>query len=312
MSGSRPLVGSSRISSSGSWKSAWISPIFWRLPARELAEGPIQVGLEALRQAGARPRPLHAAHLREERDQLAARQARVIGEVAGEVPEAGADREAVAPGVEAEQAGRAAGRVQQVQQGPDRRRLARPVGPEEPEDLARGHGHRDVLDPALRAVALGQTLGLDHRALHAAKIAWRRAPVMRANRWADSVVGARPPLAWLHAADHRRGAPGHARRDRRGDRADRAGPRGAGGGVRAARRADRRPARGAAVRAGPARLRACEAHARAVRAAPRPSHPHLPDAGRRIAVHAARAASSTPPSPPPPRPTTRSPRSRTR
>ena len=53
--------------------------------------------------------------------------------------------------IQAEDAGRAAGRPDQVEQQPDRRRLTRAVGPEEPEDLA-GVNHQVDIDDASRAL----------------------------------------------------------------------------------------------------------------------------------------------------------------
>jgi hypothetical protein len=51
--------------------------------------------------------------------------------------------------------------MQEVEEGPDRRGLAGAVGSEEPEHLSGADGHRDVVDAARRAVALGQRLGRD-------------------------------------------------------------------------------------------------------------------------------------------------------
>src|SRR4029453_8937345 len=56
---------------------------------------------------------------------------------------------------------RAAGRADEVQQQPDRRGLAGPVGAEVAEDLAGGYLQREVLQPAVGAVELGEAVGLD-------------------------------------------------------------------------------------------------------------------------------------------------------
>ncbi len=63
--------------------------------------------------------------------------------------------------LDAEDAGTPARRPDEVEQGADRRRLARAIGPEEAEDLALVDLEIDVDDPALRAVVLGEPLGLD-------------------------------------------------------------------------------------------------------------------------------------------------------
>ena len=132
------------------------------VPARELAQRPVHVRLEALGELGRSPEVVHAAHVGEERDQLAAGEPRVVREVAREVAEPRPDGEAVAAAVEAEERGRAARRVQQVEQRADGRRLAGAVRAQEAEHLASLDGHRDALDPACAAVALGQLVGLDH------------------------------------------------------------------------------------------------------------------------------------------------------
>ena len=49
-SGSRPAIGSSRISSSGSCMKAWIRPSFWRLPVESSRIGPVELRVEALGQ----------------------------------------------------------------------------------------------------------------------------------------------------------------------------------------------------------------------------------------------------------------------
>jgi len=62
------------------------------------------------------------------------------------------DRDGVDGRVDAEDVGLAGGRPDEVQQRPDRRRLARAVRPEEPEDLARLDLEVDLDDPPGRAI----------------------------------------------------------------------------------------------------------------------------------------------------------------
>ena len=57
--------------------------------------------------------------------------------------------------------GAPAGRPDEVEQDPHRRRLARPVGPQEPEDLALADLEVELDDPAVWTVRLGEALGLD-------------------------------------------------------------------------------------------------------------------------------------------------------
>jgi len=67
-----------------------------------VADRAVEVGLEALRELGRAAQPVDASQCREQGHDLAARAPRVAGELARQVAEAGADREAVATAVEAE------------------------------------------------------------------------------------------------------------------------------------------------------------------------------------------------------------------
>ena len=51
--------------------------------------------------------------------------------------------------------------MKQIEQGPDRRGLSGAVRTEEAEDLSRIDGHRQILDAAVLAVELAQSLRLD-------------------------------------------------------------------------------------------------------------------------------------------------------
>ena len=96
-----------------------------------------------------------------------------IGEVvAGREPVVEADRigeiadpalhfERVAQRVETGHFGAPLGRLGQPEEHQDRRRLARPVGPEDADDLAGPDIQIDVVDSDRRAVAFGQPLGPD-------------------------------------------------------------------------------------------------------------------------------------------------------
>jgi hypothetical protein len=107
-----------------------------------------------------------AAHAREERERLGARQRRPQVGLAGDVRDAAVRRHGVAPGVDAEEARAPARRPMQAEQQADGRRLAGPVGPEVPVHLAGPDLEVQVVEGQGRAVALGQALGLD-RARHA-------------------------------------------------------------------------------------------------------------------------------------------------
>jgi len=130
---------------------------------RELAERAVEVGAEAARQLLGAAKPVDASQLRQQGDRLAAAGALAVAEVARQVAEPRPDRDAVAMAVEAEDAGAAGARVQEVEQGADRRRLAGAVRPEEGEHLAGFDRDGHVLDASVGAVELGQAIGLDHR-----------------------------------------------------------------------------------------------------------------------------------------------------
>ena len=102
-------------------------------------------------------------------EHLLAGQRVVQRDAAGQVASRRANGDAVADDVVAEHAPLAGGRMQEAEQQPDGRRLARAVGPQEAEDLAFANVDREVVQgahdlvPAARgkaslAVVLGQTL----------------------------------------------------------------------------------------------------------------------------------------------------------
>src|ERR1019366_1806851 len=73
------------------------------------------------------------------------------------------DRDRIDGAVDAEHEGLAARRPDQVDDRPDRSGLAGAVRAEEAEHLALLDAEVDLDDPAVRAVRLGQLLGLDDR-----------------------------------------------------------------------------------------------------------------------------------------------------
>ena len=131
--------------------------------ARELPQRPLHIGAETPRQFVGPAVSGDPAKACEQRDRLVPGRVLPVPEVAGQVPEAGADRHAVATAVEAEDASAAPGGVQEVEQRPDRRRLPGGVGTQEAEYLALVDGQADVLDAAVPAVELREAVGLDGR-----------------------------------------------------------------------------------------------------------------------------------------------------
>ena len=115
-----------------------------------------------------------AAQVAQVGQQLARRLPAVHHEVAGQVTDAAAQRNAVGARVAAEDSDVAGGRADQVEQQPDRGRLAGAVGAEVPEHLARTHGQVEPIEAATLAVALGEALGEDRGAAGAP--ARRRSP----------------------------------------------------------------------------------------------------------------------------------------
>ena len=130
---------------------------------RVLPELPARVEVEALDELCLVGRVDAAAEVREVLDRLAAGQLVVERELAGQVADAAVDRDRVGGRLDAEDERPAGRRADVVEQGPDRRRLAGAVRPEEPEGLALGHLEIDVDDPAVRAVGLRELLCLDDR-----------------------------------------------------------------------------------------------------------------------------------------------------
>ena len=128
----------------------------------QVLDPPAQVQVEPLGEGPVRRGGHPTAHRPEEAEQVLPTHPLVQGQVTGQVSGLGADLHPPAAHVEPQQPGLPTRRADQPQQHPDRRRLARAVRPQEPDDLAAVHGQGQVLDPALAAVELRQTIGLQH------------------------------------------------------------------------------------------------------------------------------------------------------
>ena len=163
ISGSSPEVGSS--STSRSTSAAKRRDQRDLLPVA-LGVGPAPPGRvepEAFQQLLAAPvARVGAAHAQQQVDRLAARQVGPQGDVAGHVGQPAVDGDAVAPGVEPEDAGGAAVAAQQAQQCPERGGLARAVRAEEAVHLAAPHREVQAVQGPDRPEALDQAANLDH------------------------------------------------------------------------------------------------------------------------------------------------------
>src|SRR4051794_19538243 len=102
-----------------------------------------------------------AAQVAEVRDGLRAGQPVVQIELARQVADAPMDRDRIRGRLDAEDLGASGRRTDEVEQDAHRRRLARPVRPEETEDLPLGDLEVKVGDAPVLAVRLRQAFGLD-------------------------------------------------------------------------------------------------------------------------------------------------------
>ena len=162
-SGSSPAVGSSRTSRSGRCWSAMTSPTFCLLPLEYSLNRRVGSRSQSLDERGLVGGVDAAAEVGEVLERLGAGQPVVERELARQVADPSVDGHRVDGGLDAEDAGDARCRPDEVEQGPDRRGLAGAVGPQEAEDLALLDAQVHVDDPAVRAVRLGQPLGVDDR-----------------------------------------------------------------------------------------------------------------------------------------------------
>ena len=140
---------------------ACTSPTFWRLPFESAPIGRSSSSSSRSASAGARAEVGEPAQLREVGEELARGQPLVEPQVAGQVADPAAHARGRAARVDAEQLDPPARRPDQVEQQPDRRRLAGAVRPEEAEHLAGLDLEVEVDDAALAAVQLGQSFGAD-------------------------------------------------------------------------------------------------------------------------------------------------------
>ena len=130
---------------------------------RVLLELARRIDVEALDQR-CLVRAVHAAtQTREVAQRLAAGEPVVQRELAWDVPDTPVDRDGIRAGLDAEDPGRPARRPDEVEDRPDRRRLAGPVRPQESEHLALIDTQVDIDDAPVRPVGLGELVGLDDR-----------------------------------------------------------------------------------------------------------------------------------------------------
>jgi len=104
-----------------------------------------------------------AVEAREIREVVTGAQVAINGQVAGQVSDETPCGETVAMAVDAEDRRAPAGRPQQIEQQPDRRRLAGAVGSEQSDDLALLGGEAQPVDGGPAAVALAQVGGFEGR-----------------------------------------------------------------------------------------------------------------------------------------------------
>ena len=153
----------------GSWNSARIRPIFWRLPRESCPSGRSMSARNRSRQRLGAAETGDPAKPREQRDGLAPGGVLPVPEVAGQVAEPGADRDAVATAVEAEDASAArasgaAGRAASGSSSSCRRRWGRGSRTPRPRSTASVTSSM----PAVTAVVLREPVGLDRR--HGARV----------------------------------------------------------------------------------------------------------------------------------------------
>src|SRR5215203_4994115 len=129
---------------------------------------------------------LDAAQPGEELEKPLSRHLVLQGELPGQIANPGPYLHAVFPDVEAEHLATPTRRPQEPEQGPYRRGLAGPVGPEETEDLPFLHGEIHILyAPRFAAVGLGKLLGL-YRQAHQFLLSYR--PTRRASDGARNIA----------------------------------------------------------------------------------------------------------------------------
>src|SRR5262249_2059167 len=104
----------------------------------------------------------------------------VEAQLAGQVRDEAADRDAIVPAVVSVDGGAAGGGAEEAQEQPQSGRLARAVGPEQAEDLAAVDPQRQAVEGAEGAVVLRQAVGREERfSPRWVAGCWQRAPPCR-------------------------------------------------------------------------------------------------------------------------------------
>ena len=165
-SGSRPELGSSMMITSGLLMNAWMSPTFCRLPEDR---SPTFLSSSASSRSASSfdvPPVDAAAQVGEVRDGVVAREVRIHRQVTRQVADALAKLDGLLVRVHPEDRRRAARRPNLVHHRSDGRRLARPVGAEEAEHLARLDVEVQIVERLHLAVVLGEALRADRTLAH--------------------------------------------------------------------------------------------------------------------------------------------------
>ncbi len=126
----------------------------------ELLDPTVEVEIEPFGEQLAAVNARQTAQMSKEAKELPRRQPLVEAQVAGQIAKPAANLDTIPRRIEAEDAEAPAGRPDQVEHEPDRRRLSGAVRTEEPEDLAGLDREVEIDDSPVLAVELRQLLGL--------------------------------------------------------------------------------------------------------------------------------------------------------
>ena len=138
--------------------------------ARVLAKAPAQVQVEPVAEAAHALRIHTAPHAAEVGDDLRARHAAELWDVAGQVTDPLLDLDGVAHAIDSEHVGGSGGGPDHAHDAADGRGLARAVGPEVAENLLRMDYKVEVEQTVAAAVVLGQARGAERRDSHGRSI----------------------------------------------------------------------------------------------------------------------------------------------